>query len=337
MAWSLRTRVITGALLWTVGLLAAAHVISFSIAVRFPHLTYIAHGTAIGMLAILCLVAGFAQVRRGLKPFAELHAQLVRVRDGQAHRIAGAYPAEVQPLVDDLNRLLEHREEAIARAVARAGDLAHGLKTPLAVIAHEAERAREAGQGDFAAPVLQQIDRMRRQMDYHLAQARAAAGGSTAGQRTQVHASAEALAHTLRRLHAAKELSIEIRVDPAHVVGARREDLDEMLGNLLDNACKWAVGHVRLASAARGAAIELSVDDDGPGLAAPLRDAVLQRGVRADEAAPGSGFGLAIVRDLAELYGGGIALRASALGGVSAVLRLPRADAGSGAESGTLS
>jgi signal transduction histidine kinase len=333
MAWSLRTRVITGALLWTIGLLAVAHVISFSIATRYPHLTYIAHGFSIGLIAILCLVAGFAQVRRALTPFAELRTQLSAVRDGDAHRISGMYPAEVQPLVDDLNQLLEQREQAIARAVARAGDLAHGLKTPLAVITNEAERARMAGQEETAVPILRQIERMRRQVDHHLAQAGATAAGSAAGQRTAVRASAEALGHTLRRLHAGRPLSIEIAADDAHVVAARREDVEEMLGNLLDNACKWAGGVVRLRSAARDGVIELSVEDDGPGLAAPLRDAVLQRGVRADEAAPGSGFGLAIVRDLAELYGGAIALSASALGGVRAVLTLPAADGASGAQS----
>ena len=146
---------------------------------------------------------------------------------------------------------------------------------------------------------------MRRQIDYHLAHARAAASGATPGARCAVPASAEGLARTLLRLHADRGLAIEVDVVPAHAVRGEREDLDEMLGNLLDNACKWARSRVvdRRRPPA-GATIVITVDDDGPGLEASMREAVLQRGVRADEAAPGSGLGLAIVRDLAELYGG---------------------------------
>jgi signal transduction histidine kinase len=224
---------------------------------------------------------------------------------------------------DDLNALLEQRDATVRRAIAKAGDLAHALKTPLAVLAHEAEVADEAGQGELAAVMRQQVERMRRQMDYHLAHARAAASGAAPGAHCAVLASAEGLARTLLRLHAGRGLAIEVVVDPALAVRSEREDLDEMLGNLLDNACKWGRSRIAVGAAAEGGTVVITVDDDGPGLEPSLRDAVLQRGVRADEAAPGSGLGLAIVRDLAELYGGSIVLDASPSGGLRARLRLP--------------
>jgi signal transduction histidine kinase len=164
---------------------------------------------------------------------------------------------------------------------------------------------------------------MRRQVDYHLAHARAAASGATPGARCAIRESVEGLSRTLRRLHADRGLAIEITVATEHEVRAQREDLDEMLGNLLDNACTWARSRVGVTSSENGTGVTIAVDDDGPGLDPSLRDAVLQRGVRADEVAPGSGLGLAIVRDLAELYGGSIALGASPLGGLRATLRLP--------------
>jgi signal transduction histidine kinase len=169
----------------------------------------------------------------------------------------------------------------------------------------------------------QQVERMRRQVDYHLAHARAAASGASRGARCAVRVSADGLARTLLRLHVERGLEIRVDVDDEHVVRCEREDLDEMLGNLLDNACKWGRSLVSISSTSTGAAVTIIVDDDGPGLPPAMRDTVLQRGVRADEAAPGSGLGLAIVRDLAELYGGSIVLAASPTGGLRAALQLP--------------
>jgi signal transduction histidine kinase len=273
------------------------------------------------------MVAGFVLVRSGLKPLHEMRRRLADVQSGQASQVLGRYPAEVQPLVQDLNGLLAHQEQAVSRAVAKAGDLAHGLKTPLAVLSQEAERAATAGQPELAAAIGEQVERMRRQIEYHLAHARAAASGATPGARCEVRPSAEGLARTLHRLHAERGIAIAIDVTANHAVRCQREDLDEMLGNLLDNACKWARAQVVLSTevlaAATGERVAILVDDDGPGLATSMREAVLQRGVRADEAAPGSGFGLAIVREIAEVYGGSIALESSALGGLRARLTLP--------------
>src|SRR6185436_19324593 len=143
---------------------------------------------------------------------------------------SGAYPSEVQPLVDDLNALLEHRERAVARAVSKAGDLAHGLKTPLAVLAQEAERTEAAGHHDLAAAMSEQVERMRRQIEYHLAHARAAASGATAGARSVIAESAAGLSRTLLRLHADRGLTIAVETPAGHAVRCQREDLDEMLG-----------------------------------------------------------------------------------------------------------
>jgi signal transduction histidine kinase len=157
----------------------------------------------------------------------------------------------------------------------------------------------------------------------HLAHARAAASGATPGARCSVRASAEGLSRTLQRLHAGRGIAIDVAFVGNQMVRAQREDLDEMLGNLLDNACKWARTRVFVDASANGAGILITVDDDGPGLEPGMWEAVLQRGVRADQAAPGSGFGLAIVRDLAELYGGSIALEKAPIDGVRARLQLP--------------
>jgi len=320
---SLRWRLLIGSLLWTAGLVVVVNSISLAVIRRHAGSRPILHVSAMVLLAVGCMVVGLMEIRRGVSSLRRLRARLGLVRDGTARRVDGVYPGEVQPVVDDLNALLEHRERAVARAVAKAGDLAHGLKTPLAVLAQEAAHARAAGQADLAATIDHQVDRMRRQMDYHLAQARAAASGATPGARCPVIASAEPLARTLLRLHADRGVAIDVNVAADHVFRGQREDLDEMLGNLLDNACKWARARVTIASWACDGVVIIAVDDDGPGLDASMREAVLQRGVRADEAAPGSGLGLAIVRDLAGLYGGSIALESSPLGGLRARLQLP--------------
>ena len=212
------------------------------------------------------------------------------------------------------------------RALAKAGDLAHGLKTPLAVLARDADRATASGDLELAASMAAQVERMRRQIDYHLAHARAAAAGTVAGTRSLVGPSVDALFRTLERLHAERSISLRSAVGPAHAVRCQREDLEEMLGNVLDNACKWARSRVEVDSEAVGTAIVITVDDDGPGIAAEMAAKVLKRGVRADERVEGTGLGLAIVHDLAEIYGGAIALSRSPLGGLRATLQLPVAE-----------
>jgi signal transduction histidine kinase len=319
---SLRARVLVGSILWTFGLITLIIILVTLYQWHFNWQLMLHTAILIGM-AVLLMAAGFAQLRNGIKPFNELRARLSRVRDGRDQRVTGDYAAEVQPLVDDLNALLDHQADAVRRAVVKAGDLAHGLKTPLAVLNQEADRARAAGHHELADLISQQVARMQRQIEYHLAHARAAASGATLGASCAIAVSAEGLARTLQRLHADRGLSIDLHIAPELTVQCGREDLDEMLGNLLDNACKWTRGRIVVTASAKGARAEITVDDNGAGIEPALREAVLQRGVRADEAAPGSGFGLAIVRELAELYGGTIALEASPLGGLRARLDLP--------------
>ena len=319
---SLRSRVILGSLLWTAGLLFFAHVLSLALIRHSTVMLHMGH-SLVAVIALIFMLAGLTGLQSGLSPFKKLRARLLAVRDGRDRRLEGTYPTEVQPLVNDLNTLLEHREKIVTRALATAGDLAHCLKTPLALLTLEAERAATAGHAELAAGISQQVERMRRQVDYHLAHARAAASGANPGARCSVAESAEGLSRTLLRLYAGRRLTIDVRVPPGHSFRGEREDLDEMLGNLLDNACKWTNSRVTVESSQTDAAVVITVDDDGPGLDPSMREVVLQRGVRADEAAPGSGFGLAIVRDLAELYSGSISLGASPGGGLRARLQLP--------------
>ena len=327
---SLRARLVLGTVLWTLGLFVVTGVVVTTLMLRYPSSPRVLHAMfehapLSSAIAIVCMAAGFWQLRRAVASFDRLRDQVGAVRAGSCHRVDGRYPSEVQPAVDDLNALLAHQERAVAGALAKAGDLAHGLKTPLAVLVREAERVARSGHGEVADAIQAQVDRMGRQVDLHLARARAAASGATPGARSTVLESAEGLARALDRLHNDRGVSLEVRVAGDHTVRTERQDLDEMLGNLLDNACKWARTRVVLESARRNGAIVMTVDDDGPGIDQTMLEAVLQRGVRADEASPGTGFGLAIVRDLAELYGGSIALERTAAGGLRAVLQLPAA------------
>jgi signal transduction histidine kinase len=330
-ALSLRGRVFLGAVLWSLGLfLFSGLVLTHYMLVEpeapaFFHRLFFRHMWEMAIATIAAMIVGLRQVRRGFASFDELRVRLSGVREGRDARLDGEYPVEVQPLVTDLNSLLSDREQRIGKAHRKAGDLAHGLKTPLTLLNQQADRARAAGQTELAGAILQQVERMRRQIDYHLAHARASASGGNPGARCHVVTSADALARTMQTLHADRHLTIDVHAPHDHFVRSQREDFEEMLGNLVDNACKWARTRVEIRSTIDNGHVVTTVDDDGPGLDPSLRETVLQRGVRADEAAPGSGLGLAIVADLVEVYGGSIALTSSPLGGLRAELRLPAA------------
>jgi len=322
-------RVVASALFWGLGFASFSHIVAFvhGGGHRIMREVRITHYTAVWISAMAVLILGLLQLRWTLAPFSRLRARLAAVRDGRERRVSGPFPPEFDPLLNDLNGLLDHRERLVDQALKKAGDMAHGLKTPLALLNQEADTADAAGLHDVADQIRLQVAQMRKQIDYHLAQARATVSGATPGLLCEVHVCAEGLVRTLRRLCAGRELDIAMNVPPSHVVKGRAEDVDEMLGNLLDNACKWAKSRVRLESQARDGCVVITVDDDGPGLAASMREAVLKRGVRADETAAGSGLGLAIVRDLADSYGGRISLTASEQGGLRAILTLPSASA----------
>jgi signal transduction histidine kinase len=282
---------------------------------------------ALGVLGGGLLLAALVQVFIGLAPLRKLRAALGKVRSGETQRLAGDFPAEIMPLIDEFNSVLAENAEVVARARTQAGNLAHALKTPLSVLANAADHA---GQGDaekeFARLVSEQVVSARRQVDYHLARAQAAATSRLPGVKTPLLPVIEGLLRAMRSIHAERQLELTLREVPAALsFRGEAQDLQEMLGNLLDNACKWATRRVELTASGADGQLRITIDDDGSGLADAQRDAVLRRGVRADQQVPGSGLGLSIVDDLARLYGGQIELGVSPLGGLRAVLILPAA------------
>ena len=286
---------------------------------RFNHMLAI----ALGALAAGLTVAAVVQVLVGLRPLARLRRELAAQDAGDSRRIEGSFPSEIQPLVDDFNQVLAMNAEIVQRARTQAGNLAHAVKTPLAILANAA--ARE--QGPLAALVREQVGMANRQIDYHLARARAAAASGAADGRTPLAETAQGLLRVVRRLYAQRGLQIEdAQAAPGLAFRGERQDLQEMLGNLLDNACKWAAGRVRLTAQEDGPGrLSIHVDDDGPGIEDHERERIFLRGVRMDEQRPGSGLGLDIVRDLAATYGGEVSAARSPLGGLRVSLRLPAA------------
>jgi signal transduction histidine kinase len=282
---------------------------------------------SLALLAVALTGAASLQVAYGLQPMSRLRRALVAVGSGKEEKLPPNFPTEVQPLVDDLNNLIEVNAKMVLRARAQAGNLAHALKTPLAVLTDEAYRLEARGEGETAAVILQQSQRMQREIDYQIARARAAASRSVPGVFAPVAPAVSNIVSAMQRLHAAKTLQIHEDVDGRCVALCDPMDLNEMLANLIDNACKWASATVSICGRVDEDAkqIAIVVEDDGPGLPAKSMDVAFQVGGRLDEQVPGSGLGLPIVRDLAQLYGGEIQLEHSSMGGLKAVLRLPRA------------
>ncbi|MBU6297521.1 MAG: HAMP domain-containing histidine kinase [Alphaproteobacteria bacterium] len=281
------------------------------------------NGTLIWSFVVLgsgLLLAILIQVRVGLMPLRRLQEALARIRNGAARRLEGRYPAEIAPLATELNSLIEHSAEVVGRARTHVSNLAHYLKTPLTVLASEAE----ASPSPLGDAVKRQVDVMRRQVDHYLVRARAAGALDVLGNSTPVSPVLEDLARVLQRIHERRGIVVEIDCPLSLAFRGDRQDLEEIVGNLMDNACKWA--HTTVAVTARkrpDGLLEIDVEDDGPGLAPEDRPRVLERGERLDETVPGSGLGLSIVRDIAKLYGGRLELGEASLGGLRAILSLP--------------
>jgi signal transduction histidine kinase len=260
------------------------------------------------------------QVRIGLQPLRRLPRALANIRDGKARRLAGNFPKEIEPLAAELNSLIGHSEEVVGRARTHVSNLAHALKTPLSVLASEAH----AQPGPLSESVMRQVEAMRRHVDHYLARARAAGALDVIGTRAHVAPVLNDLARVLRRIHVEKNLTINVDCPLDLAFRGERQDLEEMTGNLIDNACKWARGRVHVtARAIDGGKLVVCIGDDGPGLSEAEMARVGERGERLDESVPGSGLGLAIVGDIAKLYGGGIELAKCDLGGLEARLTLP--------------
>ncbi|MCW5680558.1 MAG: HAMP domain-containing histidine kinase [Xanthobacteraceae bacterium] len=271
------------------------------------------------------LTVGF-QVRYGLRPLSRISGALSEIRSGRAERLAGDFPREIDPLAREVNALLESNREIVERARTHVGNLAHALKTPLSVLMNEAGHMQEPG-GD---KIREQLNIMRDQVTRHLERARIAARTAVFSSTIDVGPVVATIARTMEKIHRERGVSIHTRTDEPVKFRGEQQDLEEMLGNLVDNACKWANSRIDIELYAqpsqRGAGntfFRLQVDDDGPGLAPNEREEVLRRGRRLDESKPGTGLGLSIVLDLAKLYGGSLELGNSPLGGLRAALLLP--------------
>ncbi|HWK35645.1 HAMP domain-containing sensor histidine kinase [Sphingomonas sp.] len=269
-------------------------------------------------LGLIVMVA--LQTVYGLLPLRKVRLEIQRMRAGTSNRVEGDMPAEVAPMVEELNGLIEHNDRQAEEARRHAGNLAHALKTPLTVIMN----AAAAGQADLSDTVIREARTMRRQIDHHLARARAVGRRGSAHSRAEVWPSIEAVERAVSRLYP----NVRVDIDGAKTLTARieRQDLDEILGNLVENAAKYGGGSVFVTVAARAGFVEILVEDDGAGIPEVDRMRIFDRGVRLDSGKPGTGLGLAIVRDVAEIYEGTVSLEESEdLGGTLVRLRLPLA------------
>ena len=280
-------------------------------------------------IAMLLLGAGlvaavFIQVRVGLRPLFDLGDEISNVRQGRSHRVEGGYPLEIQPLAEQVNRLLAHNQETVERQRTHVGNLAHALKTPLAVMLAEAGTTP----GVLPDMVRKQTKVMQDQVDHHLRRARAAARAAHGlGERTDVSEVLDELAVMLERVFEEKGVEIDWRAPDDLAFLGERQDLQEIFGNLLENAAKWCHRRVRVsAGPSMPGQLIAVVEDDGPGLPADQRDTALKRGTRMDEDTPGTGLGLSIVDELTRAYGGRVTLSDSSLGGLKVVLELPAAE-----------
>jgi signal transduction histidine kinase len=291
---------------------------------------------SLALLLLLLVLAALAQVYVGLRPLRTLESAVNDVREGRSQRLQGEFPTEIQTLTNDFNLVLERHAKVVERARHHAGNLAHAVKTPLAVLAQAAAQDKN---GPLAHLVQEQVQLATRHIDWHLARARASGAQRLPGQRTAVTPVLSRLVRVMERVHAARELVIQSNAvlgdtttpasQTAPQFAGEEQDLHEILGNLIDNACKWAhhTVHVSLsmlpAPGNLPASLRVCIEDDGPGIETSLRHQMLARGQRADESVPGSGLGLAIVWDLVTLYGGSLELGPSALGGLKVDVLLP--------------
>ena len=282
--------------------------------------------TILALLGAGLLAAIFIQVKFGLRPLRRMEESLTAIREGKSERLDGEFPSELQPVADELNLLIQSNSEIIERARTQVGNLAHALKTPLSVLTNEAG----ARKGPLAAKVAEQAHVMRDQVSLYLDRARRAARAQGLGAVTEVRPVLEALGRTLQRIHHDKGLRIDVHCDAGLKFRGEKQDIEEMAGNLLDNACKWATRKISVSAeplrenAGDGRHwLILTVDDDGPGLRPEKRAEALKRGRRLDESKPGSGLGLSIVTETASMYNGTVQLADANSGGLRVQLRLP--------------
>jgi len=278
------------------------------------------------LLAFMAIV--WFQIRYGLRPLKNVSEALSEIRSGQTDRLQGSFPKEVAPLAGEVNALIESNKEIVDRARTHVGNLAHALKTPLSVLMNESANVK----GPAAEKIREQLGIMRDQVQRHLDRARIAARVAVVTTTVEVAPVIETLVRTMEKIHRERGVTLRTKLNPQTKFRGEQQDIEEMVGNLVDNACKWAASRVDIEMFALSAPrpshtgmFRIQVDDDGPGLAPDEREEVLHRGKRLDESKPGTGLGLSIVLELAKLYGGTLQLSTSPLGGLRAELMLPAA------------
>ena len=258
-------------------------------------------------------------IRFSLQPLKRIERDIADIRAGTRQTLREGYPVEVRPLTEELNKLIGHNRDVVERARTHVGNLAHALKTPIAVLKNEAK-----GDGQLDDVVRRQTETMHANVEHYLKRARMAARAETLGARTNVTPVVESLAGLLNRLFDAKGINVSVENGDGAVFLGEKQDFEEMIGNLMDNACKWAKAEVVVRISDGPQELVIDVEDDGPGLTPAEREGALKRGVRLDETTPGTGLGLSIVTELAELHKGRLELDESALGGLRARLRFPK-------------
>ena len=279
---------------------------------------------ALLVLGLVLVGGGALQLTYGLRPLDRLGKAIAEMRGGGPAPDGATFPSEIRPLIQDLGALLHANAEIVQRARVEAGNLAHGLRTPLAIVMDEAERLERAGQSEAARTLLEQCGRMQKQIDYHMARSRAAGAVRTPGLTTSATAALTPILSAMARLHGPRGVVFEAPAGPDVILACDPQDFAEIASALLDNAGKWAAAQVTLSWRTGGGSAALLIDDDGPGLPRALREQAFAVGERLDESVAGSGLGLAIARDLAKLYGGSVRLEDAPSGsGLRAILELP--------------
>ncbi|MDK4715715.1 HAMP domain-containing sensor histidine kinase [Rhizobium sp. CNPSo 4039] len=284
---------------------------------------FYAMAPSLGVLSVALIGAVVVFLRYGLRPLNDLRTALMAVQERSARKITGQFPREVQPLVDDLNGLLASRETQLTQARARAGDLAHGLKTPLAALEATARILSEEGMSERAAAIQTEVSRMEAQIKRTLAQTRASLAAAHTVGVMDASADLQKIISVMRRLSAERKIDFELVAPPEMWLAIDEADFADITGNLIDNARKWAAGKVKVRLSQLPEGVELCIEDDGPGLPEDAEMAFIRRGRRLDESIAGTGFGLAIAKDLVEAYDGKLTLARSSLGGLSVTVNLP--------------
>ena len=280
----------------------------------------------LAILAIALLSIVLWQMTIGLSPLSQLKKAMLRLRAGDSIAIEGRFPNEFSPLVDDFNSVLEQNHQLVTKARTKAGNLAHAIKTPLAVITNALE-SKTISDGDFRQLVLEQTTLAKEQIDWSLARAKTITRTRNITLKTPVISAVQSIVRVMEKVYAEKSLAIAVEVLATSIqFNGEERDLHEIVGNLIDNACKWASKRVLISIGPQHQWVCLSIEDDGPGISSDHYSHVVQRGTRLDALTPGTGLGLAIVDDLVTIYGGSIHMSQSPLGGLKVTVKLPRSE-----------